>query len=534
LKAQETAEFKPVRHNTQRAPLMILGFDAGDPRLLRRWAREGHLPTLASLMERGCWGQTSSPELMLEHGSWIAIFSGISRARHGFYYLRQLKPGSYNLQLVYGPDVNASPLWASWQDKHKFVVVADAPEVALQPGVPGLQITNWAVHRGYVSRAPVYQPSSEPADLLEEVTRKFGPPRQIIEDPDADPEQNRRMRSKLLARVERKGAVCRHLVERARADLVVACFGESHTAGHQFWRYCAEGSAQKQADANEFSHAMRDVYQAVDRQMGLLLAQMPPSTNVFILSSMGLADHYPTGGLMEAFCRQLGYQLQAEGGPTSFQPMALARRALPEKWRIALSRRLPRETREELFAQQFRTSTDWRRTTAFAIPSSYTGFLRVNLRGREPDGIVNRGREYDLLLERLEADLHQLIDPQTGQPAIEKVVRCGELYQCSPPEILPDLIVHWKACTHFMDRVMHPKAELTQEKPEFFRDSEHTDHGFFAAAGPAIQTRGQIADVDVLDLAPTFLALLGEPKPEQMTGQIIEELLRDKLQSEAC
>jgi predicted AlkP superfamily phosphohydrolase/phosphomutase len=534
LKTQGTAELKPVSDKTQRAPLLIFGFDAGDPRLLLRWAQEGHLPTFASVMDRGCWGQTSGPELTLEHGAWIGIFSGLSRARHGFYYFRQLKPGSYNLQLVYGPDVNAPPFWASWQDKHKFAVVADAPEVALQPGVPGLQLTNWAVHRGYVSRAPAYQPNSEPADLLEEVTRKFGPSHQIIEDPDADPEKNRRMRSELLARVERKGAVCRHLVKRARADLVVACFGESHTAGHQFWRYCAEGSAQRQSDAHEFSHAMRDVYQAVDRQMGLLLAQMPASTNVFVLSSMGLADHYPTGALMECFCRELGYQAPAEPSPISLQPMALARRMLPKRWRLVLSRGLARETREQLFAEQFRRSTNWQKTIAFAIPSLYTGFIRVNLRGREPQGVVEPGEDYDALIQRLEGDLQQLIDPQTGRPAIAKIVRTVELYPSNPPDVLPDLIVHWKSSTHFVDRVMHPKAELTQEKPEFFRDSEHTDDGFFAAAGPAIQTRGQIADVDVLDLAPTFLALLGEPKPEQMAGQIIEELLRDKLQSEAC
>jgi predicted AlkP superfamily phosphohydrolase/phosphomutase len=516
---------------TKRAPLVILGFDSGDPHLLRRWAQQGKLPTLASLMERGCWAQTSSPELMLEHGAWVSIFSGISRARHGFYYFRQLKPGSYDLQLIYGAELNAPPFWASWRDGNQRVVVADVPEGALERDVPGVQIANWAVHRGYVSRAPAHQPSSEPTGLLEEVTRKFGPSVQIVEAPDADPAQNRRMHGELLARVERKGAMCRYLIERARPDLVVCCFGESHTAGHQFWRYCAEGSAQAPADGHEFAHAIRDVYQAIDRQAGLLLAQMPSSTNVFVLSSIGLADHYPTGGLMEAFCPRLGYQAQPEPNPISFQPMALARRMLPKTWRIAASRHLSRETREGLFAKQFRASANWQKTTAFAIPSIYTGFLRVNLRGREPEGIIEPGAQYDAILQRLETDLRQLIDPRTGQPAIEKVVRASEIYGCKPPDVLPDLIVQWKSCTHFLDRVVHPKAELTQEKPEFFRDSEHTDHGFVAAAGPAIQSRGQIADVEVLDLAPTFLTLLDEAKPERMTGNIIKELLQTQIQT---
>lgn len=515
----------------ERSPLVILGFDAGDPRLLRRWAAEGHLPTLASIMERGCWAQTSSPELMLEHGAWVSIFSGISRARHGFYYFRQLNPGSYDLQLTYGAALNALPFWNSWRNGSKRAVVVDIPEVALSPEVPGLQIANWAIHRGYVSNALAHQPSSEPLDLLGEVTRKLGRPVQIVEAPDADATQNRRMHRDLLARVARKGVLCRHLLEREKPDLVVSCFGESHTAGHQFWRYCPEASAQASTVGHEFALAIRDVYQAIDRQMGLLLAQLPASSNIFVLSSIGLTDHYPTGELMHAFCRELGYQARPEPSQFSLQPMALARRMLPEGWRIAMSRHLSRENRERLFAQQFRGSASWEKTTAFAIPSIYTGFLRVNLRGREPEGIVEPGAHYNAVLQRLENDLSQLIDPQTGEGAIEKVVRTRELYGCEHPEVLPDLIVHWKSCTHFVDRVVHPKAELTQKKPEFFRDSEHTDRGFFAAAGPAIVGRGQIADVEVLDLAPTFLAMLDEPKRKQMTGDIIEGLLQTQRRS---
>lgn len=436
-------------------------------------------------MERGCWAQTKGAELMLEHGSWLSIFSGIPRARHGFYYFRQLQPGSYDLKLIYGPEVKAPAFWAPWQDGRKRIVVIDVPEGALQSRVPGLQIANWAVHRGYVSRAAAYKPKSEPTGLLDELIRKFGSPEHIVEAPNAGTAQNRRMRLELLARVERKGALCRYLIERERADLVVCCFGESHTAGHQFWRYCAEGSGHRPSNGAEFADAIRDVYQAIDRQLGLLLSKMPPSTNVVVLSSIGLADHYPTGALMDAFCRRLGYQASAE---ISSRPMSILRRLVPEKWRVAVSRYLSREKREELFAQQFRDHANWRKTSAFSIPSIYSGFLRVNLRGREPEGIVEPGAEYEEVLDRLENDLRQVIDPKTGQPAIEKVVRVGDLYGCKPPDVLPDLLVHWKPATHFLDRVVHPKAELTQEKPSFFGTANTPIPDFSRRRGPPFRS----------------------------------------------
>ena len=511
---------------TRAAPLLILGLDSGDPRLLRRWADEGYMPTLSALMKRGCWAETSSRELMFEHGAWLSIFSGISRASHGYYYFRQLLHGSYDLRLTYGPEIKSLPFWSRLRSDGKRAVVIDVHDAPLIRGMPGVQVANWAIHRGYVSRAAVDQPQTEPPGLLEEITSRFGPPQQIIEEPDADAAENRRLLRDLLARVERKGALCRYLIDREPADLVVACFGESHTAGHQFWRYCAEVSAHRPPNGHEFRCATRDVYQAIDRQMGQLLEQMPASTNVFVLSSIGLADHCPTGALMEAFCRSFGYQPRPESPRRSLKPTAIVRRIFPEWLRIALSRRFSRETREKIFSQQFRNGTNWQKTRVFAIPSIYSGFLRVNLRGREPQGTVEPGQEYEALLERLETELFQLVDPKTGQPAVEKVVRTNELYDCNYPAVLPDLIVHWKPCPHFIDRLVHPSGELVQKRPEFFRDSEHMDRGFFAAAGPAIQSRGHLPDVDVLDLAPTFLALLKEEKPQEMTGDIIKDLIK--------
>src|SRR5450756_2050639 len=131
-----------------------------------------------------------------------------------------------------------------------------------------------------------------------------------------------------------------------------------------------------------------------------------------------MKDHYPMGGLIEAFCRRLGYQVSPPFSPSL---MGFARRLVPENWRVAVSRHFSRERRERLLAAQFRGGTDWSKTTAFAIPSSYSGFLRVNLRGREPQGIVQPGAEYEQVLRRLENDLKQLTDPETGEPVVDRV-----------------------------------------------------------------------------------------------------------------
>src|SRR5689334_8126218 len=93
-------------------PLVIIGLDAGDPGFIQQWVHEGHLPAIASLMERGCWGQTSGPELVSEHGVWVSLFSGLSRSQHGYYYFRQLKPRTYDLEEKRGTEIDAPPFWS--------------------------------------------------------------------------------------------------------------------------------------------------------------------------------------------------------------------------------------------------------------------------------------------------------------------------------------------------------------------------------------------------------------------------------------
>jgi len=85
-------------------PLVILGLDAGDSGFIQRWAEEGFLPTIASLMQKGCWGITGGADLITEHGIWVSLLTGLHRGQHGFYDFHQLKPGTYNLEDVTAHD----------------------------------------------------------------------------------------------------------------------------------------------------------------------------------------------------------------------------------------------------------------------------------------------------------------------------------------------------------------------------------------------------------------------------------------------
>jgi predicted AlkP superfamily phosphohydrolase/phosphomutase len=334
------------------------------------------------------------------------------------------------------------------------------------------------------------------------------------------------MYRRFLERIEKKGELCRRLLKRDKFDLFVTVFAETHTASHQFWRHRdrEQGNAADSQQNHELAHAIRDIYQAIDKQIGLLIEQLPENANVVIVSASGMEDHYPSIGIIDSFLRRLGYQADPEpSAAASPSPLNLVRRLVPESLRIAASRHLPRSIQERLTADNFRNGTNWHKSEAFSIPAHYNSFVRANLRGREPNGIIEPGKEYESLMARLEDDLSQLIDPVSDKSPISEILR-STVFGLNPNVILPDIFVKWKSSPYFRERLIHPKAELSQPVPGFFRDSEHSDVAFFAAAGPAVSARGQASDVSLLDLAPTFLTLMDEPVSEQMTGSVIEAL----------
>jgi predicted AlkP superfamily phosphohydrolase/phosphomutase len=98
--------------DTKSTRLVILGIDAGDPDFIERWAQQGYLPTIASMMQRGCWGRTVGWELVTEVGVWLSLLSGVSRVQHGYYDFRQLNPGTYDLQIFTARDAKALPFWS--------------------------------------------------------------------------------------------------------------------------------------------------------------------------------------------------------------------------------------------------------------------------------------------------------------------------------------------------------------------------------------------------------------------------------------
>lgn len=173
---------------------------------------------------------------------------------------------------------------------------------------------------------------------------------------------------------------------------------------------------------------------------------------------------------------------------------------------------------------------DWARSVAYMLdrgPAVEGRRIRLNVRGREPQGIVEMGEEYDRLREHISAGLLALRD-DAGLPVVSRVYRREELYAGPHVEEGPDLVVV------FADDV----AEFSSfpgipgnahDGPITFpitsgKSGNHRREGIFLACGEAI-SRGKNVAADIVDLAPTVLHLLGLPIPRDVDGRVLDEIL---------
>ena len=132
--------------NRKTPPLVIFTLDSANYELIEKWADEGYLPNLTSIMQTGsCW-ELGGPGVYDEIGSWLSLFSGVSQVDHGYYASRRLKPGSYELEITDFEQAGVVPFWGLPDSSELSAAILDVPEPFIVPGVKGKQLRSVQMH----------------------------------------------------------------------------------------------------------------------------------------------------------------------------------------------------------------------------------------------------------------------------------------------------------------------------------------------------------------------------------------------------
>jgi predicted AlkP superfamily phosphohydrolase/phosphomutase len=494
---------------------LVIGLELGDGRLLHQWSAAGHLPTLAALMDAGTWGWLGTTAGQLHVSAWPSIYTGVGPGEHGVYYTFQPAPGVQGYQRFHEGLYGRPTFWRLLDAAGRRCTVFDAPYTHPEPGFAGTQIFDWGTWAHYLA------PQSTPRTALRELEGACGRYPLGLEahnlgfqalDP-ADTHQ------RLIGAVRRKAKAALWLMRQGDVDLFMTVFGETHVAAHYCW------------DPNGDQDLMRGLYTELDGAIAQLVAAAGPDASIFVVSGDAVGPNHAGWHLLPEVLARLGYFASAETSQsddagakvrTRFDPVRALRDLLPKDFRKNLARLLPTGLRDKLAQRVDTAAFDWSRTKAYCLPTDLEGCIRINLKGREPEGTVAPGAEYEDACRDLKSALQELADRDTGERAVRDVLFANQAFPGERRAHLPDLVVVWNAAMPITALASDRIGVVSGGSPDP-RPGTHTEPGFVLMRGPGIASGRTMDDAHVFDLAPTILTRLGVATPGHMKGRRLVE-----------
>jgi predicted AlkP superfamily phosphohydrolase/phosphomutase len=487
--------------------ICVLQFDAASVAVIDRMLAAGALPVLARLIERGRHVVLETPADHFAAGAFHTLYSGIELADHGLFYPFQWDAAAQRAR--YMTAFPAPPaIWERLARAGRRTLAIDPYESRPPRDWKGTYVCGW----GFRDRVVLPRwslPRAAGAQLAKRhgggphATEIFGRPtmRELLA-----------LRAKLVAAPERVATAAIELLGRDEPyELVWLTFSAAHLAGHQFWDLSQLAEEPSERDRELLESALEDVYAAVDRAFGRVLAALPGDVDVVVVSAVGMDVNNSRADLLPEMLAAVlnGGPLPTDGAGAG--AIWRLRAAIPPGARGAIARVLPDRLALELTARLELRGIGWSETTAFCHPADNQGYIRLNLRGRERDGIV-AANEADALLDTIAAGLATFNDPD-GAPAVARIDRVGDRHFGARAGQLPDLVVQWSqrpATT--LEGVHSPRfGDVLRRGTGSGRSGNHTPGDAWAVVAPGAHDAKQPNERSprLVDVAATVAAAGG-------------------------
>ncbi len=495
--------------------VLVVGLDSAPLGLMLPWAEAGHLPTFAGIFGSGSYGDLYS-EIPVTPVAWSTIYTGKNPGKHGILGFRNHKPGTYDHVVVNSTLRDSREVWDLAGAAGKKVVVVNAPLTYPPKPVNGYLVC------GFMAPS-VTDRITYPSSLANEI--KDLVPNYRVGTP---PSYIKSLYLKHLHETIRiVGEVALHLMQKVDWDLAFVVFKETDEVQHSF--YDQPGK-------------MLGLYKRVDKILADMLQVGGKELRVIVVSDHGGEAVTKRFNAAE-FMRREGLlhlsTAKPRGSAGLFQFAARAIFQTDMQWLLdvplsqkLLDRLLRARSRRAKASKEdgfYSGAIDWEKTSAFI--SSGVG-LRINLKGREPRGMVEPA-EFETVRTGIAKKFAEVADPDTGMTVFRYARPTEEVLSGPHLDSAPDILclpntgyLPTEALTSF-----DPLAVAAAHRSLFSRSTlwcgTHSPYGVVAIGGPGV-AKGTIRKATLEDIAPTVLYAMGLPVPGDVDGRVLLEAFTEE------
>ncbi len=480
-----------------------------EPSLAGRWMAAGHLPHLAGLRDSGCFVPLASVRPPVTYPAWTTCVTGVNPGKHGIFDFTEVVEGAHAIRFVNSTYRQAPALWNVLSEAGKRVCVLGVPGAYPPEPVNGLMVSGFdsPVASG-VDRSFVCPPSR----YLEVAGWRFG----AQQESHIGPGWHDRALPLLLDKIAVKERIAADLLAQEPWDFFMAVFGESDTVSHHFWMFHDPRSPRHRPGHET---AIRQVYARLDAAVGRLMAAAGEDVVVGVVSDHGFGGAGTGVVHLNNWLAEQGHlAFSAQGGGVLKE---IALRTVPQAWRGPLFRKFQGMATRAESKSRF-GGIDWKRTRAWSEELNYFPSVRVNLKGRDPEGQVSR-QDYDAFVGDLCAELEAWTPVARATPRAE----CFDgpaLHKA--PDIVLELALE-DGYSHSCLRSRGGPAFRRIRPEEYLGGKERGMNGNHRATGVLFLSETMAADGAALaDIAPTVLAVLGVPAPPMDGRALLGEAAR--------
>lgn len=511
---------------------LIVGLDGADLTVLYALGRE-RLPNLFALMERGIYAHQRSVEPPATLPNWTTFLTALDPGAHGVFDFTTRR--GYGVRFTAGT-VREAPTWIARLDRLGMACACIGFPATWPPErlAHGVFISGWDAPVAFeADRSFVWPPA-----LHQRLTERFGPLRfDEVDQFNADePGWHDRLGERLADKVARRTELATYLLAQRRWDVFAFYFGESDTAAHYLWSLYDEASPRRPRDVSQAAReGLVRVYEALDRALGRLVAFAGEGAEVTVVSDHGSGGSSDKVLFLNRALAEAGFltfkEASRTGAASELKSAALAR--LPPRLRDRAFRAFNALLPSWLESRVRFSAIDMRRTVAFSDELNYFPAIHLNIKGREPHGIVEP-RDSARVKDEVRKALLSLRDPDSKRPVVLAVHEREALFRGGYVERAPDLLLTLRLDRGYSYNLMPsqgPGAVFARLKPEDYLGKKgrslpgsHRSEGLFIAAGPRVRARGQV-ELTIADAAAFALARMGVTPPIGAPGKVSNEWL---------